>query len=279
MPGNNSAPYPRITKVPDVWTRTSVLVAILVIITSICGIFVPATYAREAPLWAIQAVGQDIANLLVAGMLLCCTFLVARQSLRGFLVWLGLLMYLIYAFAIYAFAVHFQFLFLAYVIILGLAGYTLAGGLFAADRESVSRLLQKIPAVRHAAILLAIIAVLFIVLWLVAILPDLLTNTFPAKVEEIHLLVNPVHVLDLAFLLPGMLATAYLIRREKPVGILMAVPMLVFSITMGMGIVAMNILSAAAGLPYTLPGTIMVSLIIVLSAAVTYQILTAAGKK
>lgn len=278
MTGSRTAPYPRIAVVPDLWIRTSALIAVLVIFTSICGIFLPSTYAREVPLWAIQAVGQDVANLLVAALLLAGTFLVARQSLRGFLVWLGLLLYLVYAFAIYAFALHFQWLFLCYVLILGLSGYTLAGGLFAADRESVARILRKVTTLQHAAILLAVVAVLFTALWLSVILPDLAAGAFPAEVAAMHLLINPVHVLDLAFLLPGMLATAYLIRRDHPVGILMAVPMLVFAATMGLGIIAMNILSMHAGLPYSVPSMIMVSLIIVLSAAVAYRILAGAGK-
>ena len=62
----------------------------------------------------------------------------AKYSLRGVLVLLGACRYLIYAFAIYAFAVQFQFLFLAYVIILGLSFYTLVGGFVAGDWSKIS---------------------------------------------------------------------------------------------------------------------------------------------
>jgi len=71
---------------PALWIRTSALLTVLVLFTSICGIFLPATYVREMPLWAIQAVGQDIANLLVAGLLPGCMYFVARGSLRAYLV-------------------------------------------------------------------------------------------------------------------------------------------------------------------------------------------------
>ena len=276
MTGNPTLPTPNIPEVPAVWIRTSILAGILVLFTSLCGILLPATYDREVPLWTIQVIGQDGTNLLVAVLLLVCTFFVARRSLRAYLIWLGSLLYLTYAFAIYAFALHFQFLFLVYVAILGLSGYTLAGGLAAADREAVARVLKKNPALQQSAVLLGTIAVLFLFLWLSSIVPDILDGRVPADVAAMNLLVNPVQVLDLGFLLPGMLATAYLIRRDDAIGCLMAVPLLVFSITMGLGIVAMNLLSIPAGLPYSVPAMVLVSLIIVLSAVVAYRCLAGA---
>lgn len=276
MTGNPVLPSPNIPEIPAVWIRTSILAGILVLLTSLCGILLPATYAREVPLWTIQVIGQDWTNLIVAVLLLVCTFFVARRSLRAYLVWLGFLLYLTYAFAIYAFALHFQFLFLVYVAILGLSGYTLAGGLAAADREAVARVLKRNPALQQSAVLLGTIAVLFLFLWLSSIVPDILAGRVPADIAAMNLLVNPVQVLDLGFLLPGMLATAYLIRRDDAIGCLMDVPLLVFSIMMGLGIVAMNLLSIPAGLPYSVPAMVLVSLIIVLSAVMAYRCLAGA---
>jgi hypothetical protein len=119
--------------VPPLWTGASVLVAALAAVASLCGLLLPGTYARETAVWAAQAVGQDAANLFVAAMLLVSVAYIRRGSLRAYLAWLGLLLYLVYAFAIYAFAVRFQFLFPVYVAVLGLSFYTLAGGLLAAD--------------------------------------------------------------------------------------------------------------------------------------------------
>lgn len=277
MTGNRTLTPSGHPAVPVIWARTSVLIAILVIFTSLCGIFLPSTYAREVPLWAVQAVGQDIANLFVATLLLCCIYFLTRRSLRAYLVWLGLLMYLIYAFAIYAFALHFQSLFLCYVAVLGLSAFTLAGGLMAADFESVARILRTNPALRYAAIILGIIAVLFTYLWLSAIIPNLLAGTVPEKIVALNLPVSPIHVLDLAFLLPGMLATAYLLRQDSPTGYLMAVPMLIFSITMGSGILAMNLLSLLTGMPYSVSSSILVSLIVVICTVLVYVCLKGIG--
>lgn len=264
---------PLISAPSPLWIRTSLVIALLVMFTSTCGIFLPATYAREMPMWAIQAVGQDWANLAVALILIAGTYSAANRSLRGFLVWLGALVYLVYAFAIYAFALHFPFLFLAYVAILGLSGYTLAGGLMAAEQEEIARILGRNPAMNQAAVLLAATGLLFSITWLSAIIPDLLAGTVPSDIAEMHLLVNPVHVLDLAFILPGMIATAFLILRRNATGFLMAVPLLVFSATMGLGIIAMNVLAFSSGLPYSVPAVLLVGLIIVLSTVTAYRCL------
>lgn len=47
--------------------------------------------------------------------------MVSKGSVKAFLVWSGVPLYLIYAYVIYAFDIHFNRLFLVYVAILGLS--------------------------------------------------------------------------------------------------------------------------------------------------------------
>ena len=271
-----AATSPEITKnisVPAVWIGTSVLVSVLVTITSLFGIVLEKTYSRETHAWAIQAIGQDYANLAVVIILLVSTYFVSKHSLRGFLVWLGAYLYLIYAFAIYAFAVHFQFLFLAYVLILGLSFYTLVGGMITVDMDKFSRLLLGNPKAKIVSVLLFIIGAMFSLLWLSEIVPNLIAGTISQGLVETQLWVNPVHVLDLAFLLPGMIIISVLLWKEKVLGCVMAVPLLVFAATMGLGIIAVFAISAIKGLPYSLPAGIMIGIIIVLSSGFSYMFL------
>ena len=267
------SPTGKTVSVPPLWIGSSVLVSVLVAITSLCGILLEQTYARETPAWAVQAVGQDWANLAVVVVLLASTYFVRNHSLRGYLVWLGAYLYLVYAFAIYAFAVHFQFLFLAYVLVLGLSFYTLVGGLLAASPAALARALAGSPAATAASLLLFVIGAMFAALWLSEIVPNLVAGTIPQSLAETELWVNPVHVLDLAFLLPGMIATSVLLRREEFLGNLMAVPLLVFSAAMGLGIVVNFALSAVRGLPYPLPAAVVVGAIVLLSTWVAWRFL------
>jgi hypothetical protein len=64
---------------------------------------------------------------VAAIMLFFADYFVNKGSVKAFLVWSGVLLYLIYAYVIYAFDVYFNSLFLVYIVILGLSFYALEG--------------------------------------------------------------------------------------------------------------------------------------------------------
>src|SRR5687768_51548 len=116
-------------KISKIWTWFSIINACLVSVASLLGILNPHTYFQETVNWAMQAVGQDVGNLLAAPALLISTYFLTKKSNRAFLIWLGIHLYLIYAYLVYAFFIHFNYLFLVYVTILGLSSYTMIGAL------------------------------------------------------------------------------------------------------------------------------------------------------
>ena len=101
--------------------------ALLVLIASVAGIFLKSIYARETPSGAVQAIGQDIVNLVAVVVLFIAAYFVSKGSVKAFLIWSGVLLYLLYGYSIYAFDIHFNSLFLIYVAILGLSFYALVG--------------------------------------------------------------------------------------------------------------------------------------------------------
>ena len=250
-----------------------VLGAVLAAVTSLIGILSPHTYARETPAWAVQAVGQDWANLLVVLAVLGCSAFLRGGSVPALLVWLGCLLYFLYAFAIYSFAAHFNSLFLLYVAVLGLSFYALAGALIHIDVAAVTASLQDRPHRTGASNLLIAIGITFALLWLAEIVPHVRADTVPPNLGDTGLLTNPVHVLDLGFLLPAMIVVGILLRRRHPLGWLFAVPLLVFSITMGLGILSLFALSAARNLPVSLPAAIFVGSIVLVSGLYTALLL------
>ena len=56
-------------------------------------------------------------------------------------------------------------------------------------------------------------------------------------------------------------------------GFLMAVPLMVFSVTMGAGIISMFIISAIKGMPSSLPAGMIIGLIMLLSVYFSYLFL------
>src|ERR671919_115248 len=129
----------RIERSPvSIWLRMTVPIALLATIGSIVSlVFEESIYGRETANWAAQSVGQDIANLIAFTVLVGAAFLSARGSMRAYLIWIGLLIYSAYTYAIYTFALHFGPLFLVWVAVFGLSVYALIGAVANVDAEKV----------------------------------------------------------------------------------------------------------------------------------------------
>jgi hypothetical protein len=221
------------------WLWFSGPIATLGIAASLSGIFLDTVYARETKNFAAQGVGQDIANLIAYTLLLFLMWAAIRGSVRAYLAWLGVLVYSVYSYVIYAFDVKFNALFLVYVAVLGLSIYTLIGGLAAIDPARVKVLFGPRAPVRSTWIVLVAVSVLFYVQWLSEDLPAILGGKTPQSVLDAGLPTSPVHVLDMAVLLPAVLATGVLLARREAWGYYLAPVMLTGLVLLAMGIVTL----------------------------------------
>ena len=238
-------------------------IALLVIIASSAGLFNKNIYAEETLSWTVQAYGQDIANVIAAAALLVATYFVSKGSVKAYLVWIGVLLSLLYPYVIYAFDIHFNSLFLVYVALVGLIFYTLVSSVIHLRLD----IAQFTPNGRAKVVsgFLMVVAVLFYFLWLSEDIPALLTGSTPQTVMVNNLLTNPVHVLDMALYLPAMMLTAVLLWRRKLLGYILALPMLVFNILTGIGILAMFMVMNSAAMAVSLSIEIFFALIILVS--------------
>lgn len=245
----------------------SVVDALLVGIASVAGIVLTSTYAKETSSWAIQGMSQDIVNLVAVAVLLGATYFVRQGSTRAFLVWTGALLYVLYAYSIYAFDVHYTRLFLVYVAILGLSFYALVGSMLSLRLTNARPALLTMPKARFVSGFLGVVALLFYGQWLSEDIPALLSGKTPLSVLDSGLPTNPVHVLDYSFLLPALMITAVLLWRRQPLGSLLAIPLLLFSLLISMGILAIFLVSGSKGLPTSLAVEIFIAGISVASLA------------
>lgn len=223
------------------WLWLSVPIATLGIAASLSGIFVGSVYSRETESFAAQGVGQDIANLIAYAVLLLLMWAALRGSVRAYLGWLGVLVYSIYSYVIYAFDVKFNALFLVYVAVLGLSIYTLIGGLAAIDPARVKALFGAHAPVRSTWIALVAVSVLFYVQWLSEDLPAILGGKTPQSLLDADLPTSPIHVLDMAVLLPAVLATGVLLARRRAWGYCLAPVLLTGLVLLAMGIVTLMV--------------------------------------
>src|ERR1700694_296711 len=200
----------------------SVIDALLVLLASASGIFLTSIYARETPSWAVQGIGQDIVNLVAVMVLCIAAYFANNGSLKAFLVWSGVLLYLLYSYIIYAFDVHFNSLFLVYVAIVGLSFYALVGSVIHMHLDSLQASFSATTPARLVSVFLLVLGIVFSLLWLREEITALVTGQIPPSVTQANLPTNPVHILDLALYLPAMLMTALLLWRRKLLGSLLA---------------------------------------------------------
>ncbi|TDO48367.1 hypothetical protein EV651_123133 [Kribbella sp. VKM Ac-2571] len=228
------------------WLWLSVPIALLGVPGSVAGILVDRIYANETTGWQTQAIGQDIANLVVLPVMLVLAVAAARGSVRALVAWAGTVVYAAYAYVIYAFAMHFGPLFLLYVAVLGLAVWALIG--FFADIDTAR--LPTSPTGRlngSVSAFLIVIAAGFALLWLSQDLPAILNGAPPKELRDAGLLTNPVHVLDLALFLPAAMLAGLLLRRGRAWGRVLAPIVLCAMAGISLGIVSLTIVAIARG--------------------------------
>jgi len=231
----------------------SFFLVIFTFVASYFGVFVSDTYSRETLNWAAQAIGQDAVNLfLIVPLLIILSILVYRKNRIAVLLWSGVMVYLVYSYAIYGFATHFNNLFLIYCLVFGFSFYAFMYFLYTHINEPIAEWFSDKVPVKIVGVYLIIIASLFYFLWLSAIVPAILTDTIPQDIVDAGLLTNPVYVLDLSIVLPGFILTAILLLKRRSLGLLLAPVTLVLSILMPVAIagtiLVMNIRGVASSL-------------------------------
>ena len=248
--------------------------AILTAIVSYAGIFIEDTYSKETLIYAVQGIGQDIVNLFfVVPILVIASFFAYRRSKCWLLIWSGTIYYLAYSYTIYSFALHFNNLFLAYCMILGLSFYSLVYFLLSSLKESVSGWFMSDIKSKATGVFLIIIAGMFYFIWLSEIIPAMMHHSTPKSIIESGLLINPVHVLDLAICLPGLLITGVLLIKQKSIGYLLAPTMLIFCIFLAIAIATMVFVIKFKGLETNFLLTIIFGLITLVSMLFLVQYL------
>jgi hypothetical protein len=158
-----------------------------------------------------------------------------------------------------------------YVAILGLSSYAVmfTVNVLRAENEAYPRS----SASKLAGYTSIAIGALFGLLWLSELIPATLSGEVPQSVVDAGLWVNPIHVIDLAVLLPAFIIAGYLTLKGKAAGQFFVGPLLTFSVLMGASIVAAMVLMTVGGFENTLPPLVMVSVIVLASLFAAWRYL------
>jgi hypothetical protein len=236
--------------------RLAALAVFLAAAAALAGLVVTGLYV-DAPNWAQQARGTDLATLFLAVPVLAIGLWTStRGSSAGRLALVAGLLYLVYNYAIFAFAVALNPLTAVHIAIFGLSLWSLvlAGQAAVEGSNGVTERLSR----RAAGGLLIGVAAMFGLLWIGQIATATTTGTLPLDLVKAGISSNPVYALDLAFFLPlCMLAGIGVLRRNSAAAF--TFPMLIWVALMGAGVVGGFLLMAAAGDQIPVPVVVAIS--------------------
>ena len=213
----------RVGHAPYVLSAALALDALAVTLTSLL--------ARDLIRGPAVSVGNLQGTALVMGVVtvpvLVASMLLAARGPAALVAWVGALGSIAYQAVLFLFATPFNAFFFLYVALASLAFWSLVALVphFHVERLA-GRFGPRTPN-RALAVYLLINAALFLMLWLRATVPAVLSSEAPAFLEGTGMTTGPVQVLDLGFTLPLMALKAGLLWQRKPWGFLLTGSLLV----------------------------------------------------
>lgn len=197
----------------------SVLLTVILLPAVAYGLFSSTAYRGYGQDLVLVSRAQDALTALVLPLLVWASFRSRRGSLAAHILWLGLLFYLAYSYAIYLIGWQENRFFLVYVLAVLVSAAALLDGLVRVDSAGVQPAVERFRS-RGLGWFLVIIGVAFVALWLSDVGPSALGGRPPTHVGPGG---TPyaVYVLDLTVALPVVIATGVMLIRRHPMAVVL----------------------------------------------------------
>lgn len=220
---------------------------------------------------AAQMQGNDLVTLVVGLPLLAVSaWLAGRGSLRGRLLLAGTLGFFLYTYMSMSMLAAYNALFLVYVVLFSASLFAFILSLMSFDLARLPEYFSPgLPRGWLAALMFAVGGFLTLA-WLGRIVPPLLSHTTPALENTTTLVIQ---AMDLGLLVPAALLAGVLLLRRSAWGYLLASVFVLKSVTLGLGVSAMVINMARAGVPDSLAIAVPFLVLTVLNLAATLVLL------
>jgi hypothetical protein len=196
--------------------------------------------------------GQDIVTLFVSvPLLVLTTVLYHRGSLRGGLLLIGVLTYLLYAYASMALGAAYNNLFLVYVALFSASFFAFVAVFTSIDLRSLpASTLDRLPYRGPAALLFASgLVTLFV--WGSPLVSALIRNEPVRLLDSYTTMVT--YALDLALITPSCFVAGALLLRRHPLGYRIAFALLGLIVMLVFVIPLMTVYQVRAGVSFTSP--------------------------
>lgn len=198
-----------------------ILTEILTLVAAAGGLFVKGIYddlfqADYLP----GAVAQDVITILLSVLLIFLIYATQENDVKKQIIILGVLGSQWYLYGIFTIERVYNLLYLVYLAIFALSFWTLIYSLVGFRSQNFQNLRLKSSMLNTTAISSIVIAVIFIFLWVLSLLPLMQEH------ERIDYLYS-IYILDLGFVMPAFVITALISFQRRPLGILMAPAMMI----------------------------------------------------
>lgn len=206
------------------------LMCLLMLYASYHGLFVNGFYSQETLILDGFTRAADFAVFFfIVPFSLINSYFIFKKHYMGLMNWLALLAIIIYNYGFNAFNLHFNRLFVIYVVLFGMAVYGFVYWMIAAFTEQ--KVFNRVFVGKKTPIMIFLIGLsaTFYVIWLKDIVSAIVQGTVPEVIINWNVLTSAVHVIDMALLLPLCIISAYLLYKRNSGGnIVLAGSMLLF---------------------------------------------------
>ena len=166
------------------------------------------------------AVAQDIITVLLSVVLIFLIVSTKENDIKKQIIIMGVLGSQFYLYGIFTIERVYNLFYLVYLAIFALSFWTLIYSLAGFRSQRFQNLRLNRGMLNLTAISSIVIAVLFIFLWVMSLLPLMQERN---RIEFLY----SIYILDLAFVMPAFIVTALMSFQRKPLGILMTPAMMI----------------------------------------------------
>jgi hypothetical protein len=203
-------------------------------------------YRHDSSFVAALFRGTDAVTLFVSIPLLLVGFLSYRRgSLRGSIFLIGVLLYFLYVGVTYTFSALFNSLFLVYTALFSASLFALIIALTTFDTQNLANKVTSNMPHRGIAIFMFVAGLGTLFLWLSELIGPLMTGQAPANLGQYTTMFT--HGFDSAVITPATVITGIYLLKRKPLGYLLAAPLLILCTLIGIVVIGQTISQTLAG--------------------------------
>jgi hypothetical protein len=200
------------------------------------NIYTPYVHGQLVPM----LLGQDLLSFICVPILLFAIILTFRKSFIGPIIWVGILIYITYAYALLAFGAVYSNYFLFYIALMGLSLYSIFFIVQSIDFVVYREILDFGIFTKIRGIYLIIVGVSISIVWIIILL-----RTIIYQIPIIG--INTVYVIDLTILLPAFVFTGLQQLRHITWSYYLASVFMVKAVTLGLSILLEDLYSIQSG--------------------------------